>query len=394
MLKNILKFIVRFLGLGTKAKSMNIQTGTPLINISKKAMSISVDKTANNWCGYSKLGQPDVTIRRFDNRSHRFYWWQEPKDGVLVTKTGIGVTSLLSMVMPESKPLTDWKIRTEGWQDILDASSDYGTMMHQVLQKWLLDKSVPKELLDAAREPCIRAKMNPDMPEKDLLAWALFCEEYQVEPLLIEGMLISKQVGEDGRYCQAVDLLCGLTIDEIRIEMVDEGEFKSGPRKGEQKLIEKKTKVPVHKIVSLDWKSNFASKDAKAFFASHKFQLIAAQRAVEYNFPDIKVDLLINWAPVGWHTRPSYTIKIWDVTQQDQDLFDAYINIAHVSGFFKPTGSIFVAPEFIPETTSNDFKLLSYEEFVEKIIIPGLNNVQEDLNEDNQYDVLDDLTTA
>jgi len=331
---------------------------------------MSTDKSQNNWCNYSLLNPPSVIVRRFDSKGHRFYFWQQAEDGKLVTKTSIGVTSLLSSVMPESQPLTDWKMRTPNWRDILYNSSEYGTLAHLIFPEWALHKNVPREMLDAARIPVLRAGMNPDLPEKDLLAWTLFCEEYEVEVMLVEAMLISPEINGD-HYCLALDLLCKLSIPETHIEVIDEGVFKSGPRKGEQKLTEKKTKVKVRKTACLDWKTNFASKEAKSFFPSHKFQLIGAKRAVEYNFPDIKIDLLINWAPSGWRTNPSYDMKIWDITQQDEDMFDAYVNIAHVSGVFKPSGSIFVAPEFTPETKSSDFRVMSYEDYVEQVLLPG-----------------------
>ena len=327
-----------------------------------------MDKSTTSWCDYSALLPPKQVVRRFDSKSARFYWWQEPEEGRLVTKTAIGITSLLSMVMAESKPLTDWKIRTEGWKELLDASSEYGTSMHGILTEWLINKSVPKEMLDAARIPVIRAKMAWDMPEKDLLSWALFCEQYNVEALLIEACLVSEPIDGD-HFCQAIDLLLKLDVIETVIEVVNKGKFKSGPRKGQDNITEKKTKVAVRKTAVLDWKSNFASKDAKSFFESHKHQLIAAKRAVEYNYGDVKVDLLINWSPDGWRTQPNYTMKIWEITQKDYDMFDAYIRIAHISGFFKPSGHIFVAPEFTPETKSTDFRMLSYVEFVEQVLL-------------------------
>lgn len=346
---------------------------------------MEIDKSQIKFAEFSILPQPSTCISRLDNKTHRFYWWQELVGDKMVVKTGIGITSLLSMVMPESKPLTDWKVRTDGWQDILAASSEYGTMMHGILQKWLTERSVPKEMLDAAREPCIRVGMNRDMPERDLLSWALFCEEYDLKPILIEAMLISEPIDGE-QYCQAVDLLCDIGIPETITETIEDGVYKSGPRKGATKYVEKKTTTVSRKIASIDWKANFMSKDAKQFFASHKFQLIAAKRSVEYNYPEIHVDLLINWSPSAWRTKVGYEMKTWNITQQDQDMFDAYINIARIGGLFRPTGSIFVAPEFTPNTTSSDFKLLSYEEYVEQKLIVGQQVTVDELADEDYVD--------
>jgi hypothetical protein len=339
-----------------------------------------MDKTQNSWCGYSKFSPPITIARRFDNKSHRFYFWQQPENGAMVTKTGVGITTLLSQAMPESKPLTDWKLRTPNWEDVLETSSDYGNVMHEMVQEWLLNKHIPKELMEEARLICKRAGMNSDMPEKDCLAWASFCEQYEVEPLLIEAILISPPINGDNYYCQAIDLLCNITVEETVITQVDEGTFKSGPRKGEPKITEKKEKVKVRKVACLDWKSNTASKESKQFYASHKYQLIAAKRAVEHNYQGIKVDMLINWSPLNWRTKPNFEMKIWDVDERDERIFDAYINIALVNGYFSPSGNIFVPPsEFNESTKSTDYELLSYEEYVEKYLLPQEITVNDEI---------------
>lgn len=325
----------------------------------------SQDKSQADWAIYSLLPPPKILLRRFDSRGARFYYWQSD-EGI---KTGVGVTTLLDLSMPENKNLTTWKLKTPNWENVLRLSSNYGNLMHQLLQEWMWKKTVDENVMNAAKAVCEEGGKSKDMPEKDLLAWMAFCEEYDVQPLLIEAMLISPPINGNNHYCQAVDSLITLSLPETIVETKEEGVYKSGPRKGEPKITETKTKVFTKKIASLDWKSNYAGKEFKSFFDSHKFQLIGAKRAVEHNYPEIKVDMLINWSPVAWRTTPNYEMKVWAVDEMDERRFDNYINTGLLEGFFTPSGSIFVSPEFNPNTKSTDFELLGYKEFVEKYLI-------------------------
>jgi hypothetical protein len=323
------------------------------------------DKSQNVWAQYSMLPPPKIQLRRFDSRGSRFYYWKDD-EGI---KTGIGVTTLLDLSMPENKNLTAWKLRTPNWENVLRLSINYGNLMHELFQTWMWKKCVDKDVLSAAKDVCEEGGKSQDMPEKDLLAWMSFCEEYEVEPLLIEAMLISPPIQGNNYYCQAIDSLIKLSISETVVETKDEGVYKSGPRKGQMKITETKTKTKVRKTAALDWKSNYAGKEFKSFFDSHKFQLMGAKRAIEHNYPDITVDLLINWSPVMWRTQPNYEMKTWGITELDEQRFDNYINTGLLEGYFTPSGNIFVCPEFSPTTKSTDYELLDYVSFVERYLL-------------------------
>lgn len=339
------------------------------------------DKSQNNWCVYSALPQPSIFVRRFDSKSNRFYYWQVPQEGKFVTQIGIGITSLLSLCLPESKALTDWKVSQDDYKESMEASASYGTIMHNLVQTWLIEGVVPQELIDEAKAICEANGVSPHTPEKDLLAWILFCEEHEVEPMLMEALLVSPPIDGNNHYCQAIDLLCKLSVKQTRIELVEDGEYKSGPRKGEKKIVENKIVEKVRKVACLDWKSNFKGAETKSFYDSHKYQLIAAKRAVEHNYPDVKVDMLLNWSPLGWRTKPNYTLKQWNITERDEALFDNYIRTGLLSGFFWPSGHIFVPPIFTKETKSSDYSLLSYTEYVEQVLLAEpVNNMENECN--------------
>lgn len=330
---------------------------------------MNTDKTQNSWALYSLLPPPPIIIRRFDSKGHRFYYWED-KYGL---HTGVGITTLLDLSMPENKHLTSWKLNTPNWEMVLHLSARYGDLMHELLQTWTYKRIVDFSVMEAAKMICEEGGKSTDMPEKDLLAWMSFCEEYEVEPLLIEAMLSSSPINGDNYYCQAVDSLIKLSLPETVVETTEDGVYKSGPRKGEKKIIETKTKVKVRKTAILDWKSNYQSKEVKSFFTSHKFQLLAAKRAVEHNYPDITVDALINWSPINWRTTPNYEMKIWEITELDEKKLDNYINTGLLEGYFTPSGNIFVCPEFTSNTKSTDFEMLGYVDFVKKYLLSDDN---------------------
>ena len=285
--------------------------------------------------------------------------------------TGGGITSILSAVMPESKHIVDWKLsHGKNWKEVLNAASEYGTALHVIYGEWLQRKFVPEELLDAASEHCRRWGKSGDMPRKDLLAFMKFCEDYKVVPLVIEGMLLSPPTNSK-QYCQTIDLLCEITIVEKTKRMVDEGFFVRGEKKGQPKITEVTDKTEKVITALIDFKSNFDSKDKKSFFDSHCYQLMAAKKAVKYNF-DIDVDGIYNFSPDGWQNEPSYTLKKWNIDNDDELLFGAYINLASLRGLFTPSGKKMVinknAP-IDPQTKSGDYEILGYTDYVKKYIL-------------------------
>ena len=328
------------------------------------------NKHQNNWADYhdKSITPPQHLIRRYDDsKGSRFYWWMVD-DNIF---TGAGITSVLSSVMPESKHIVEWKLsHGKEWREVLNAASEYGTRLHTIFGEWMQRGFVPEELFIGASEHCRKWGKSGDMPKKDLLAFIKFCEDYKVKPLVIEGMLLSPPT--NGRqYCQTIDLLCEMTIVEKTKKMVDEGFYVRGEKKGQPKITEvtEKTERTIKALV--DFKSNFAEKDSKSFFDSHLYQLMAARKAVKYNF-NIDVEQIYNFSPNSWKSEPSYTLKEWHPSDNDDALFGAYINLASLRGLFTPSGKKMVINKEKPidmETKSGDYEILGYTEYLKKYVL-------------------------
>jgi hypothetical protein len=139
-------------------------------------------------------------------------------------------------------------------------------------------------------------------------------------------------------------------------------------------MIKQKTTEVVRKTALVDLKSNYFGKDKKSFFDAHLHQLISAKYAMAYNYPNVKVDMMANFSTNGWRTKPSYTFHVWNPSDADYQLFDCYIKIGRLKGLFNPSGSVFVPPDYNINTTAEDFKILSYPEFVGQILNPVEEN--------------------
>jgi hypothetical protein len=338
------------------------------------------NKGQTEWAKLALLPKPSYNLCRFDSNGKRFYYWPTyDANNNRKINTAVGITTLLSQVLPSSPYLTNWKIENDDWEEKLDDASAFGTLLHELFFEWFNSHSVPQEMLDAAREFSVRNGGGYDLPERNMLSFIKWVEDFNVTPLLIEAMLLSPEI-EGEQYALSLDLYCELDIPVETTVTYTDGVYKSGPRKGEAKIVEEKKTEIVRRRALVDYKSNFFDKEKKSFYESHKYQLIAAKRAIQYNYPEEYVDFIGNFSPGGqWKKEPSYTLKWWNVTDKDEQVFDTYIKIGLLEGYFKPKGHIFVPPQFNPETKSTDYEILSYEEYTEKYLLPQEITVNDEI---------------
>lgn len=334
------------------------------------------------WYDESVIKKPEYKLKRLDDRrGNRFYY-----EGDEEIFTRAGITSLLQRVLPPSYAITQWQ---KTWGDkadyMLDVSSRYGTSLHIVNKDWVTTKQLNEQQVQVGINCCKEYGASEDMVYKDFAAFMLFCEDYQVKPLLCEAMLKAQFNGE--WFCLTLDLLCEITF-KIKVtktvtekkqrkvkEQVQDGLYKSGKKAGLPRMRNKTryesyevskevTEVQtVTRLALVDFKSNFFERTEKEFYESHLFQLLAAKEAVKQNF-GLDVDILMNYSPNAWRTEPSYSKKIWKVEEKDIALFNNVLEQARLRGYFRPQGKVFMNLPITPETKSNEsYKFFSYEEY-------------------------------
>ena len=307
-----------------------------------------------------KITPPSIKLRREDAAGQRFYWFiNENKE----PQTAAGITSLISKVMPESKELTNWKLGLgENWTEVLNDSANYGTLLHIAYLDRVTKGVVDNSILEGMRVLSLKNGQSYNQPEKNIYSFLKFLEDYQIEPLIFEGMLVCNFNGD--YFAMTIDLLCEVTFKEKIKTKKQNGVYSKGKNKGKPKLVTVVEEVVVKKAMLVDFKSNFFEKDSKSFYESHHYQLIAGAEAVYQNF-GIRVDIIANFSPNNWRTTPSYTLKNWETKHHDKMLFNAYMELARLKGLFRPSGMKFVSNNF---DTSGGFQLLSYNDYILSII--------------------------
>jgi len=328
------------------------------------------DKSQDDWAEFVSQDhyvaiKPTQYWRRFDHNGHRFYYLPL-NDGSI--RIAAGITSVLAKVMAEGEALKAWRERTPDWRKVLDESATYGTIMHTLSTEWLTKREIDENWFRVADKKFGRGK--GDQLRRDMLAKIQWVEDYDVKPLLIEGMCACNAYENGDQLVSAVDLLCMLTLKEKTKVEVPTGEYYTkGEKKGQPKYETKTLEegYVVHGIV--DDKSNFADKDSKDYYEYHRMQLYFQRRAV-YDTLNLEVNHLFNWSPNAWRgEKPTYTFKRHDIDKTEMSILSLYLLIAYKRGYFRPDGAITVYPEFNYGTRPTDFKRYSYEEYVKEFLI-------------------------
>jgi len=213
----------------------------------------------NNWNEYNPLGLvPEIICNRFDNGAHRFYHFR--KDGV--RHTAAGITTWLDMVTPESKEVTNWKLKYGvDWKTVLNLTADYGTSLHKVIAHIIKTGEMPpQDSFDAAKEILRRLKkydsrVKENTIYKDIISFKKFQEDYNLKPLLVEAVLAC-QADTGDYYAMTVDLPCEVTYMVKTKTQVQDGVFKKGKNKDQPKFKTEIRETEVTKTILIDFKSN------------------------------------------------------------------------------------------------------------------------------------------
>lgn len=320
------------------------------------------------FADYSALSSPSIIVRRFDDkRGNRFYYFTH-EDQVHISA---GITSCFGLVSTERDAIEKWKSDKPNWRELLNAAADYGTIMHKVFGDIMLGKKIDPVDIQTMEAIAYKHGMDTDSPKKNILSFLKFTEDYKLKPLVIEGVLCYKDAS--GEYLSmTIDLLAEVEVKVKKKTQVADGVYQRGKNKGQPKMVDKTIETIESKVICLDFKSNFFEKEKKAFYETHKLQLIGAKKAVEQNF-GIKVDQVYNFSPNNWREAPSYTLHEWDLTLDDYRLFDAYWELIKIKNYHKPSGKILVAETL---ESSASFQYISYLEYARMM----LNNEKSNSN--------------
>lgn len=244
------------------------------------------------------LHQPE-TIYRLDRAGHRYYYTFDDKG---IPTFYVSATTLIKQTLPTSPHLIDWvaSMGKDKSKEYAQDRADYGTFLHMQCGHYMIHGEYNLDTMSDALMDYIEEKKLPDKfvdnlydLQKDLMAFAQFCDDYDLEPVGIELVLAHPEYKVAG----AIDLLAYITIQEKGFF----GEvLKSGPNKGKPKETSRNARV----LAIIDIKSG-----KKGFYESSEVQLHLYKSMLEVNYPNVKVDRVFNWSPKEWRSTPSYNFK-------------------------------------------------------------------------------------
>lgn len=212
------------------------------------------------------------------------------------------VTTVIQNTLKQSPFLTKW-IAEKGYEEAKEYTAErahYGTFMHIQIAELLVNRDYDLDTLKDKLLTYITLEKIPssyiewvDELQKDVLSFAQFMIDYNIQPLAVEQVLIHPEKG----YAGAIDIVCEMDYTEKGFW----GEvYKSGTNKGEPKETNRTRRIRA----MIDNKSG-----RKGFFESSELQQHAYLEMWNFNFPDHPVERVFNWSPKEWRKTPSYNFK-------------------------------------------------------------------------------------
>lgn len=275
----------------------------------KPLKTLSVEETAPLFMDDGlALIVPQQKLFRVDSPGYRYYYTVTPAGEPVFY---LSVTSFTRSVLPESKFLTDWRVRLgkEESEEAARVAAAYGTFLHILIANFIREGYYDHRETYTALDEYMVYEGIPmrfyglwiEDLENDMLAFAQFCHDKEVKPLAIEFPIF----GMDG-LAGMIDLPCSLLFNGKRVvALVD---FKSG-RKG--------------------------------FWDDHELQLVTYKRLWNgwFKGTDYEAAMIFNWAPNDWRKAPTYKLQNQTGSVQEQK-FDHYHSIFKLDGNRTPSKTI------------------------------------------------------
>jgi len=273
-------------------------------------MSTELNNLIEVMADLNKWGNPSYRLKRVNLKKGRYYI----KPGRSKPFMFQSVTSVLgvSTPLPEAIIKKMCEVGYQNWKQYLNERATYGTIMHILAADHLINEGTDFDALGEKLYNIFeRFKVSSELwfswyedLNQDLIAFAQFCVDYNVRPLLIEAPLASEAYG----FAGTLDIVCDITISEKGFW----GEtYKTGERKGEAK----ETKADVEYLAVIDLKSG-----RHGHTAQHAEQLRLCEMLLRENYPERtsgKIIKLFNWSPRDWRSEASYSLT--DQTDKNTD---------------------------------------------------------------------------
>ena len=286
------------------------------------------------------LTQPRMIYRVDGGAGDRYYYRIEEAEIGNSFVFYPSTTTFTKKVLPTSPFLLQWmKEQGEEADKVRDLAADFGTLMHICIKDFFVhgyDFGMTRELVAKYVEKLghpkyLIGKWSQKL-NKAMASFKQFCNDYEIEPILVEGMLASDEIGIAG----TLDLICKMFTPELaKSHKKAINEYEKALAKWEEglkKAIEK-GKEPDYADFTLEFPERpekvIGNVDFKSggIYESSGLQLAINTMIFHDNFPDLKIEILLNWSPNDYITNPTYTVKDWTNSQFTYEVINAFITI-------------------------------------------------------------------
>ena len=218
---------------------------------------------------------------RLDQSAGRHYYTVDPKRDPAIMYYP-SWTTVIKRICGTSEHLVKWTAEM-GYDEAkryMNDRADYGTSLHIILAELMTQRSFDLGLIKAKagayllrqnKPTAVVDVWAPDL-EKDVLAFAQFVADKEVEIEAVEIPMVSEAMGIAG----TIDIVCTLKFGKSRVRAIVD--IKSG-RKG--------------------------------FYSEHKYQLHGYMAMHNENVADESdhVSMVFNWSPKDWQKAPTYNLE-------------------------------------------------------------------------------------
>jgi hypothetical protein len=259
------------------------QTKPPIF----KNQELTIEEVIALYFNHDSIVAQPEPVYRLDSPKAKFYYTFDRIN--YRPEYFMAVTSFLAKVMPVAPQVVEKMIDLgkHAFNSYKNERALYGTMMDMEFNRFLIEgkydmDAIPEVLAAHHAKLGSQVSLSEWIEEfnTDITAFAQWVHDYDVKPLAIGIMLVSRNLGIGGQ----LDLVC---------EMND-------------MLYTEKTPVSQRKRVRrvIDNKSG-----KNGFYESHILQVKAYGLIWDENFPEYPIDGIANFAPKKWLKGPSYDFK-------------------------------------------------------------------------------------
>jgi hypothetical protein len=314
------------------------------------------------WFDPAAIRLPSYKVGRVNYNQGRSYV-RLLEDGTLEQPFRLytSLTTAINSCAPMEQPLLEWYCKN-GMAEakrLLKLSQHYGTLMHMEIGQYLTLNYYDFDTIQE-RVSAYLSENNYWQPETDnwasdlkydIAAFIAFAQEHEVVPMGIEYVLLSQK-----GFGTMIDLVCKL---KIKVKGFHGEVYKTGLQKGDPK----ETTQVQEKTAIINFKSG-----KHGFYRSNGIQIECERQLWEENFPDVKIDCAMNWAPKDWITAPDWSLKDWtgEIDQKEVDAVLALAEIRYASKAINKKYLDIQGQAFSTRPVSDCIKKQTAEEYCQK----------------------------